>query len=141
MTTEEEYLQGLIEYFERMEYWKSLGVTFDSLQVGRACVKLTVDDKVENANHSLHGGAIASLLDMAMSLTLRSTYRDPITTVSLTTNFISPAAFGKTVYASATIVSSKRRMQYVEAKIEDEDGLIIANGVGIFSLLKRKDEK
>ena len=131
-----DYLEWLKDHYESSNYWKNLGITFHSLVKGDSCVKALVSEKVININNTLHGGAIASLMDVAISSTLRSLHPELVTTVSLTTNFINPAKFGKTVYATASIVSSKSRIQYVDSKVIDEDGLIIANGIGVFSLLK-----
>ena len=138
---ETDYLEWLKDHFEGSNYWRNLGFTFHSLEKGSARVQVVVSEKVLNNNNTLHGGAIASLMDVAISSTLRSIHRELVTTVSLTTNFINPVKLGKTVYATATIVSSKSRIQYVDSTVVDEDGLIIANGVGVFSLLKSKDEK
>lgn len=140
MKTDTDYLEWLKNHFESSPYWKNLGITFHSLVQGDVCVKLVVTEKVLNNNNTLHGGAIVSLLDVAISSTLRSLQPDLVTTVSLTTNFINPVILGKTVYATANVVSSKSRIQYVESEVLDEEGLIIANAVGIFSLLKKKEE-
>lgn len=141
ISTDTDYLEWLRDRFESSNYWKNLGISFDRLEKGDVRVKLTVDDDVLNNNDTLHGGAIASLIDVAISSTLRSIIPELVTTVSLTTNFINPAAYGKTVYATASVVSSKSRIQYVDAKVVDEDGLLIANGVGVFSKIKKKDGK
>ncbi|WP_158232566.1 PaaI family thioesterase [Sporosarcina sp. P13] len=103
-------------------------------------MKTVVSDKVKNINNTLHGGAIVSLMDVAISSTLRSIHPEPVTTVSLTTNFINPAEFGKTVYASASIVDSKSRIRYVNSRVLDEDGKVIADGMGVFSLLKTNNK-
>ncbi|TQR11831.1 PaaI family thioesterase [Psychrobacillus lasiicapitis] len=139
MKTDTDYLDWLKDHFESSPYWKTLGISFHSLEKGDVCVKLVVTEKVKNINNTLHGGAIVSLLDVAISSTLRSLQPELVTTVSLTTNFINPAKLGKTVYATANVVSSKSRIQYVESEVLDEDGLIIANAVGVFSLIKKKD--
>ena len=136
LKTEPGYLEWLKEYFEDAPFWKNLGFQIHSIEKGKAEVKVLVSDKVLNNNHALHGGAIMSLMDVAVSATLRSIHADPVTTVSLTTNFMNPAKEGKTVYATASIADSKSRIQYVNAEVVDEDGVIIANGVGVFSLLK-----
>ena len=138
MKTETDYLEWLKDHFESSPYWKNLGITFHSLAKGEVCVKMMVTEEVVNINNTLHGGAIVSLLDVAISTTLRSQQPNLVTTVSLTTNFINPAKFGKTIFATANIVDSKNRIQYVESKAFDEDGMIIANAVGVFSLLKEK---
>jgi acyl-CoA thioesterase len=140
VTTETNYLEWLKKHFEESNYWVNMGITFDYLEKGDVRVKLVVADRVLNINNTLHGGAIASLMDVSISTTLRSIRSDPVTTVSLTTNFINPAKQGKTVYATASITSSKNRIQYVESTVVDEDGVIIANGVGVFSFLKSEKQ-
>ncbi|WP_148039025.1 PaaI family thioesterase [Planococcus salinus] len=139
MTTETDYLEWLRDHFESSTYWKNLGFTFHSLEKGAVSVKAVVSDGILNVNKTLHGGAILSLVDVAISATLRSMQPNMVTTVSLTTNFMNPAKEGKTVYATADIVNSKSRIQYVNAKVEDEDGVVIADAIGVFSILKEKD--
>ncbi|MGK7379693.1 PaaI family thioesterase [Planococcus sp. 1R117A] len=136
LKTETDYLEWLKEHFESAPFWKNLGFKIHSIEKGEAKVKVLVADKVLNNNQTLHGGAIMSLMDVAVSVTLRSIHPELVTTVSLTTNFMNPAKEGKTVYASASIADSKSRIQYVNAEVVDEDGIIIANGVGVFSLIK-----
>ena len=138
MITKDNYFAELKELLENSFYWKNLGITFDCLEEGFARVKLKVDDDVINYNNTLHGGAIASLMDISISSTLRSMRIEQMTTVSLTTNFINPGKRGKTVYATSTVVSSKKRMQYLQSTVVDEDGMIIANGTAVFLLLQNK---
>lgn len=138
LKTETDYLGWLKDHFENSPFWKNLGFKIHSLEKGGGSVKVLVSDKVLNNNHTLHGGVIMSLMDVAVSLTLRSIHPELVTTVSLTTNFMNPAKEGKTVYATASIAESKSRIQYVNSEVVDEDGLMIANGVGVFSLIKEK---
>lgn len=138
MKTEEDYLEWLKDHFESSPYWRNLGFTFHVLEKGNACVKALVSKNILNNNNTLHGGAIVSLMDVAISSTIRSIHSEMVTTVSLTTNFMNPAKEGKMVYATATIADSKSRMQYVNSEVFDEDGLLIANSIGVFSLIKSK---
>lgn len=102
---------------------------------GQARCLLAVEERHLNRTGVIHGGLIALLLDSASgvtaSLTVDPTGRQPFVTLSLTTHFLAPGHPGR-VAASARVVGGGRSTLFVDARLEHEDGTLIATSTGVF---------
>ena len=109
------------------------------LNVGRAdgCAEcwLEVNETHLNRHGVLHGGIVSALLDSACgatgSLTVDKSGRAPFLTISLTTQFLAPAREGR-VTATGRVVGGGRSLLFIEGKLTDEDGRLIATANGVF---------
>ena len=85
-------------------------------------------------NHfeALHGGVIATLLDVAMATAGRSLYPEGgVVTVSMTTNFLSSPKEGRVV-ARGKVQKAGRSLVYCEGEVLDAKGTLVATGIGTF---------
>lgn len=129
------YLQWLRNELEDSPFWRHMGIAFERLEPGEVIVQLPVKDELLNSNSTLHGGAIASILDAVIAATIRSRKEVRVATISLTTQFVAPIKEG-TIYATANIVNPDKRIQYVESKVTDVNGNAIATALGTFAILR-----
>ena len=83
----------------------------------------------------MHGGALTSILDSIIGAAIRSKREVRVATISLTTQFIAPVKEG-TLYASAALINSGNRIQFVESKAFNEKGLTVGSALGTFAILK-----
>ncbi|MEM8839470.1 MAG: PaaI family thioesterase, partial [Pseudomonadota bacterium] len=99
-------------------------------------VRLTVEDKHLNRAETLHGGIMATLLDVACgyeaNLVPKPDKDTFMVTVSLTTNFIAAGKRGDDLLATATTVGGGRSVKYVQGALYNQDGKVIATASGIF---------
>ena len=106
------------------------GMKVVSWKDGCATVRLEVVPEVRNLGGSLHGGAIATLVDDAGTLALMSADAEsrPGVTTDLNVSYMNPARSGTTVLAEARTLKCGRTLAFVEVNIKTEDGKPIAHG-------------
>ncbi|WP_370224893.1 PaaI family thioesterase [Cytobacillus sp.] len=134
-TSASAYLQWLKDEFEESPFWKHMGISFDRLEPGDVIIKMPVKKELLNSNSVMHGGALTSILDSIIGAAIRSKREVRVATISLTTQFIAPVKEG-TLYASAALINSGNRIQFVESKAFNEKGLTVGSALGTFAILK-----
>ncbi|WP_423461079.1 PaaI family thioesterase [Ottowia sp. VDI28] len=91
-----------------------------------------------NSRGDVHGGAIASLLDCALSAAVRA--HDPanfgVATIDLTLHFLS--AGGGDLIASARCERRGRSISFARGEVHTEDGTLVAMASGTFKLMARQ---
>jgi acyl-coenzyme A thioesterase 13 len=98
---------------------------------GRARVRLPVDDSVVNMARTLHGGAIATLVDIVGTMAIMSADRNgrPGVTTDLNTSYLSAIPEGDAAIADATALKVGRTMAFVTVDLRREkDGVLAAQG-------------
>lgn len=117
-------------------YYTHLGL--EVLPPENGTLRVVMDAKTELANSrgEVHGGAIASLLDVTISSTLRSTLGDggAAATVSMTINYLEPGRGRLT--GTGRVIRKGRTIASIEAHIHDDKGAIVAHGVGVMRVLR-----
>ena len=91
-------------------------------------------------NHieTAHGGVLATLADIALSLQVYESEDPPIpvATLSLTTNFVAPARLGDWVEAHAQINRIGKSLAYCSGEIWAKNSLLMT-ATGVFSAIRR----
>jgi uncharacterized protein (TIGR00369 family) len=110
-------------------YFRHLGMDIVELEAGRSLIRLHLRPELTNSSGSMHGGAIASLIDSAGGLAARTlTHPMPVTTVEFKVNFLAPFRHG-TLLAEGQVIHSGRRTLVTEVMARDEDGRAVACGL------------
>jgi uncharacterized protein (TIGR00369 family) len=122
-----EYLRGL---FHEMPLHKLLGLNFIEVGTGKVVVEMPVRHEAFNGSGNLHGGAIATLVDVAGgSCAARASGFDP-TTQSLVTADLHVRYLGRpkgdTVRAEASVMRAGRMLIVVEVRVLDPQDNLIA---------------
>ncbi len=97
-------------------------------------LRLEADDRHLNPGGTVHGGALATLVDSAMGMALRTTTNEdevPVT-IDLNVSYLSPGRTG-TLTATAQLRKRGKRITIVEAEVvqEGDDGddvVVLATG-------------
>lgn len=122
---------------ERWKNWGELGV-FDSALAdmhlvsaadGRAKVKLPVGRRVQNIGGSMHGGAVATLVDVIGTIAIMTSDRlgRPGVTTDLNVSYF--AAGKGVVIAEAHVLKSGKTLAFVTVDVRrEEDGVLVAQG-------------
>lgn len=113
-----------------------IGYTVESVD-GKLQARLTVEDKHLNRALSLHGGIIATLLDVACGYEANGVLEPDafefLVTVSMTTNFLAAGRAGDELIATATQTGGGRSIKYVNGELRRlSDDRLIATASGIF---------
>jgi acyl-coenzyme A thioesterase 13 len=105
------------------------GLELVEAREGRARVRLPVGEPVQNLGGSLHGGAIATLVDVAGTLAIISGDRQsrPGVTTDLNVSYFAPGRGA--VIADAAVLKIGRTLAFVTVDIRRaEDGVLVAQG-------------
>src|SRR6185436_3370512 len=96
-----------------------LGARIVSYGEGQARLELDVTEPLQNVNGTLHGGAIATLVDHAGTVAIISADREGRAGVStdLTVSFLSSAPGGSTVIADARVLKIGKTLAFVSVDV------------------------
>ncbi len=100
---------------------------------GDAEVVLDVTDEHLNSHGSVHGGAIATLVDVAMGAAVATDGSRPVT-IEMKVTYLEPASGGRLV-AAARVRRRGSRITIVEADVTDDGGEAVAHAIATFTTL------
>ena len=113
-------------------FYAHLGLELAELGGGKSSIRLPYKNDFGNSRGEVHGGIMASLLDIAMSQAIRSDMEPGavIATISLTLNYIGPGQ-GDLV-GQGEVVRRGRSTAFAEGKVFDARGELVCTAVGTF---------
>jgi uncharacterized protein (TIGR00369 family) len=115
-----------------LPYARMLGVELASVGVERARLRLRHRTDNGNRNGTLHGGALASLIDLAGTVAAEvgseGRAHPDASTIDLSIHFIA-AAVDETVNAEAVVVRCGRALSFVTVEVTNDAGKAIARGL------------
>lgn len=119
-------------------FYEHLGFVLDALADGRSALRLPFQKHLGNSRGEVHGGAVATLADAAMSQAVRSTIElgAAVATISMTVNYLAPAQ-GE-LACTGTVVRGGRSVAFAEAEVTDERGKPVCHATATYRLLPRK---
>ena len=99
--------------FNAARYYGHLGMVASSAAPGRSTVRLPFDEKLTQLYGGIHGGALTSLADAAISIAVATTVSETeaVATVELSIQFIAPAG-PNDVVAEGTLTRRGRRLAF-----------------------------
>lgn len=120
-------------------YYRLLGFRSEPGEpAGRSRVVLHSRADLENSRGDVHGGVVASLLDAAMGVALRSALQagEGIATVSMTVNYLEPGQ--GTLTGLGRVVRAGRSIASTEADIVDASGRKVAHAIGTMRVIAKR---
>ncbi|MHA3886646.1 thioesterase family protein [Stutzerimonas degradans] len=143
-----EQAQAVREMFERIPFNQALGIELDEISTSRVVMHLSMKPElIGNFVHGiLHGGVIASLLDVAGGATAmlgvfdrhrhlteheRATRLARLGTIDLRIDYLRPGR-GKRFSASAVPLRAGNKVAVVRSELHNEEGLLVAVGTGTY---------
>ena len=110
-----------------------LGLEISYGEADDCTVRLAVKDFMYNPQGSLHGGIIATVLDISMGHLLQHSAGVGMT-LQMNTQYIKPARDG-VVQARATFLRKGRSITYLESRMTDAEGALMAFATSTWRLL------
>jgi len=98
---------------------------------GRTRLRMTLGPEHMNNIGIAHGGAICTLLDVAMGTAGRTHAGRPVMTLDMQVAFLAPGRSG-VLTAEGRVVRGGRSILFCEAEIRDEAGELVAKSSGVF---------
>ena len=118
-------------------YYRLLGLRVEpGTGAGRSRVCIDSRPELENSRGDFHGGVVASMLDAAMGVAVRSAYPggEGATTVSLTVHYLEPGR--GSLVATGNVRRAGGSLASAEAEVVDASGRVVAHAVGTMRILR-----
>ena len=113
-----------------------VGAQVTEAEGGRAVVTLDAEQHHANRHGTVHGGAIATLVDTAMGAAVYSEFNGeqaPVT-IEMKVTYLEPAAVGL-LTATAQVRRAGKRITIVETEVTDAADELVAHGIGTFTTI------
>jgi uncharacterized protein (TIGR00369 family) len=119
-------------------YYDHIGLEVLSIGEGVASLMLKPKSALGNSKGDLHGGAIASMLDITLSQAVRSAYPKNInlSTISMTVNYLSPSQGIATSHGQ--VIRSGNSIAYAEGEVKNELGDIVCRVSASYRIIRPK---
>jgi uncharacterized protein (TIGR00369 family) len=104
------------------------------LEVHEGRVILEADERHLNPHGSVHGGVLATMIDVAMGSAIAADDDGLPVTVSLTVTYLEPGRPGR-LEAVARVRKSGKRLTVVDAEVT-QDGDVVADALATFAAVK-----
>mgnify|MGYP001272999180 CR=1 FL=1 len=113
-----------------------LGFTLHRMEAGESELRFAARPEHHNSFDVTHGGALMTLLDVAMATAARSDTPDMgVVTIEMKTSFIRPAR-GPMV-AKGRMLERTRSMAFAEAWVYDAEGRLCSHSTGTFKYVPK----
>ncbi|HET9663949.1 MAG TPA: PaaI family thioesterase [Burkholderiales bacterium] len=116
-------------------FYGYLGFALAALGEGSATIRLPYEAHLGNSRSEMHGGAVATLADAAMSQAVRSTVERgaAVATISLNVNYLAPARGQLT--CNGKLTRGGRSVAFAEAEVFDESGTCVCRASATYRVL------
>jgi len=137
-----DYLQRIISgEYAQLPIGEHLGFRIAAAEPGKVTLKGLPDERSYNLLKSVHGGWTAAILDTAMALSNLTLLGNDVTftTIDIRINYLRPITVQTgEVTATGNVLQSGRKIAYVEAKLVDAGGKLLAHGTGSLLIMPRE---
>jgi uncharacterized protein (TIGR00369 family) len=118
-------------------FYDFLGLVVDPRE-DLSVVALPYRAELGNSREQVHGGAIAALLDAAMSRAVRLACPQAagVATISATVHYLAPGT--KDLTAQGDVISAGGTIAVAHADAYTAEGILVATGTGTFRLFKAR---
>jgi uncharacterized protein (TIGR00369 family) len=115
------------EYQKKIPFVSHLKIFTEELGSGTARLSLPIEPYLTNSLGTVHGGAIMSLLDVAVCTAARTLHPESmgVVTIDLSASFVDGGR-GARLFADARVLKDTKSMTFVEGEAKNEDGSIVA---------------
>ncbi|HEY0545073.1 MAG TPA: PaaI family thioesterase [Pyrinomonadaceae bacterium] len=122
--------QRILDAFAAVPFARVLGIELDTIERGRAVVRLNLRDELKQNNGIIHGGVTASLIDTAAAFVILTQLEadQTTTTVDLTIHYLRPLVRGLAT-AHARVVRGGRRVIIAAVDVFDESEKLAATAL------------
>jgi uncharacterized protein (TIGR00369 family) len=128
---------------ERSPFNRLLGLKGEWIEPGRAVLLVPArSDLVGDPRRpAIHGGVVASLVDTVGGAAAWSTVspEDAVSTVDLAVDYLEPAGLGGDLRGEGVVVRKGSRICHVRMSVT-QDGIAVAEGRGVYSIHRKRNE-
>lgn len=125
------------QFLPASPYVGHLGMRLSDVGPGTATLTLPFSEQLVTIGATVHGGAIASLIDTAAMVAAWSDAEVPDTlrgsTVGLTVTYLAPAN-AEDLRATATVLRRGRSLVYLDVEVRGASGTLVAKGLVTYKI-------
>ncbi len=126
----------ILAYIEGNNFGRLLEMNFEIFDAGKLEYKITILEKHLATPSAAHGGVVSAVMDSvlgicALSLVCADGY--VVSTVEMKLNFLAPVRLNDILIGKPSLLSKGKRLIVTEAEIVNQDGVIVAKGMGTFN--------
>lgn len=129
-------------YIEKNNFGRILEMDFEIIAPGDVRYSMPVHAMHLATPLAAHGGAISALMDATMGVCALSCVIEEnkvVSTIELKISFISPALENDVLSAKANVIKKGKRLLFVEGKIYNQNGDLVAMATGTFNAYEPKN--
>lgn len=133
------YVEALKTTVRESPYPSHMAMVLDQIEMDRADIVLTLSRCHLQPFGAVHGGVLATVIDTATfwAAYLRLPEEDGLVNVDLKLNYLRPAVNGRLI-GKGVCLRPGRSICYAEAKVFDENDVLIAHGTSTLLVLPEK---
>jgi uncharacterized protein (TIGR00369 family) len=139
LSEKEKLFNEIQEDFLMSPFAASIGINVSDFTEGEVKLEVPIKEHQFNTMGTVHGGVYATLMDIVMAMAIRSVVKGPSVTVNISVNYISAISEGS-LYVNGTIVKQGYRLVIADAKIYDQNDVLLANASGTFRVIRGKEK-
>lgn len=126
--------------FSTVPFMHLLGIRREYSQDGHARLVVETRRELENMIHAMHGGVVATLVDvvMASAAVSKIDFAKTAVTLNLNTSYLSPGRGSLTADGEFVSVDDDGDIVQCRAHVYDEQGRTVARSVGSFRYLDHR---
>jgi acyl-CoA thioesterase len=132
-------MKSLIEqYIESNHFGRMIGMDFEIIEPGKVVYKLEISDNHLATPNAAHGGCLSALLDATMgvgALSLMEKDFSVVSTLEMKVSFLESVLKNDHLFSTSKIIRKGKKIIFVEADIENQNGQLVAKGSGTFILV------
>jgi uncharacterized protein (TIGR00369 family) len=124
------------EWRSHPPFYAHLDLQLEAIGDGKCTIRLPYAKHFGNTRGEVHGGIVASLLDITLSQALRSTFHSEadVATISMTVSYLAPAV-GELV-CEGDVVRAGRSVAFAEGGVIDQNGASVCRAVATYRILR-----
>lgn len=113
-------------------FHEHVGLRVELAEGGRSRTRLAVEEQHLREGGIVHGGVLATLLDVAIGVAARSLAPDgpDLVTIQLNVHFVRATRAGEVLIASGEVLHPGRRTVVARGEIRTSTGELVATGTG-----------
>ena len=119
-------------------FYEHMDLQLEALGGGKCVIGLPYAKHFGNSRGEVHGGIVASVLDIAMSQAVRASVSDltDIATISMTANYLAPALGVLT--CTGTVIRAGGTIAFTEGEMTDEKGAPVCRATATYRIRRAR---
>ena len=131
--------EDMKEFVRKNPFAQHIGMELLEVTEGYALGRIRLAKQYENIYGGMHGGCAYSLAD-TLSGIAASTYREYVTMLDASMNYLLPVEHTEYVYCKARVLRHGRKITVVRVELLNDEQTLLIDGSFTFYSIRKRDE-